>query len=128
MTNKELIELKKELESEESSILGIKGEEYAVGDSDRLKFFKDYADKLGISTQMVCAVFLLKHINSILEYAKTGNDSAEGIISRINDARNYLLFMAALENDSLKESDYKLELSEDYKNYLHYIEDTEIVD
>lgn len=127
MNSKELLELKKELESEEANILGIKGDEYAVGNADRLEFFRDYANKLGISTQMVCAVFLLKHINSIIKYAKTGEDSAEGIMGRINDARNYLLFMAALSKGgtSNKQTD---SIPEDYKKYLHYIEDTEIVD
>lgn len=96
MNSAELNKLKTYLESEENKILFSKGTEYVVSNDDRLNFFHEYANKLGADPKMVCAIFLMKHINSILNYVKTGKDSVEGIKGRIMDARNYLLFMEAL--------------------------------
>lgn len=90
------------MEDIESQILGTKGTEYIVSNDDRLKFFKDYSTSLDISPEVVCSIFLMKHINSILNFVKTGKQGEEGITGRINDARNYLLFLQALveENNS----------------------------
>jgi len=91
------------LEDSESKILGTKGNEYVVSNEDRLKFFKDYATQLGIDPKIVCSIFLMKHINSILNFAKTNQSYSESIKGRINDARNYLLFMWALVEDEVNE-------------------------
>ena len=90
------------MEDIESQILGTKGTEYIVSNDDRLKFFKDYSTSLDISPEVVCSIFLMKNINSILNFVKTGKQGEEGITGRINDARNYLLFLQALveENNS----------------------------
>lgn len=96
MNSFELKQVKRQLEGEEGNILFSKGTEYIVSNDDRLNFFYEYANKLGADPKMVCAIFLMKHINSILNYVKTGKDSIEGIKGRIMDARNYLLFMEAL--------------------------------
>ena len=102
MNSSELNKLKLRMEDIEGQILGTKGTEYIVSNDDRLKFFKDYSTSLGISPEVVCSIFLMKHINSILNFVKTGKQGEEGITGRINDARNYLLFLQALveENNS----------------------------
>ena len=102
MNSSELNKLKLRMEDIESQILGTKGTEYIVSNDDRLKFFKDYSTSLDISPEVVCSIFLMKHINSILNFVKTGKQGEEGITGRINDARNYLLFLQALveENNS----------------------------
>lgn len=99
MNTNKLQQIKTKLESMENDILGTKGNEYVVSNEDRLKFFKDYGTQLGINPKIVCSIFLMKHINSILNYVKTGYTGIEGIIGRINDARNYLLFLAALKEE-----------------------------
>ena len=96
MNGFELKKLKGELEQGENNILFTKGTEYALSQDDRLAFFREYSSKLGIDAKMVCAIFLMKHVNSILNYVKTGKSGAEDIKGRIMDARNYLLFMEAL--------------------------------
>lgn len=103
MNTKQLNDIKCMLEDSESSILGTKGNEYVVSNDDRLKFFKDYATQLGIDPKIVCSIFLMKHINSILNFAKTNQSYSESIKGRINDARNYLLFMWALIEDEINE-------------------------
>ena len=102
MNSSELNKLKLRMEDIEGQILGTKGTEYIVSNDDRLKFFKDYSTSLGISPEVVCSILLMKHINSILNFVKTGKQGEEGITGRINDARNYLLFLQALveENNS----------------------------
>lgn len=99
MTNSELKKLKQDMEQKESSLLGTKGTEYIVSNEDRLKFFYDYVKQLDVDPKVVCAIFLMKHINSILNFAKTGVSGSESIDGRINDARNYLLFMSALAHE-----------------------------
>lgn len=103
MNTKQLNDIKCMLEDSESAILGTKGNEYVVSNDDRLKFFKDYATQLGIDPKIVCSIFLMKHINSILNFAKTNQSYSESIKGRINDARNYLLFMWALIEDEINE-------------------------
>lgn len=103
MNTKQLNDIKCMLEETESKILGTKGNEYVVSNEDRLKFFKDYATQLGIDPKIVCSIFLMKHINSILNFAKTNQSYSESIKGRINDARNYLLFMWALVEDEINE-------------------------
>lgn len=103
MNTKQLNDIKCMLEDAESQILGTKGNEYVVSNEDRLKFFKDYATQLGIDPKIVCSIFLMKHINSILNFAKTNQSYSENIKGRINDARNYLLFMQALIEDEINE-------------------------
>lgn len=103
MNTKQLNDIKCMLEDAESKILGTKGNEYVVSNEDRLKFFKDYATQLGIDPKIVCSIFLMKHINSILNFAKTNQSYSESIKGRINDARNYLLFMWALVEDEINE-------------------------
>ena len=103
MNTKQLNDIKCMLEETESKILGTKGNEYVVSNEDRLKFFKDYATQLGIDPKIVCSIFLMKHINSILNFAKTNQSYSESIKGRINDARNYLLFMWALVEDEANE-------------------------
>lgn len=103
MNTNQLNDIKCMLEDAESKILGTKGNEYVVSNEDRLKFFKDYATQLGIDPKIVCSIFLMKHINSILNFAKTNQSYSESIKGRINDARNYLLFMWALVEDEVNE-------------------------
>ena len=111
MTSNELRELKQSLEQQESNLLGTKGTEYIVSNENRLKFFYDYAKQLDVDPKVVCAIFLMKHINSILNFAKTGVSGSESIDGRINDARNYLLFMSALAHEQKSVDDTPEECS-----------------
>ena len=121
MNTHNLQKLKQQMEQVEGNILGTKGTEYIVSSEDRLKFFHDYAEQLGVDPKTVCAIFLMKHINSILNYVKTGKDGVEGIKGRINDARNYLLFMEALIEDT-KDSDYNTNTVKCMTPKLHFVD------
>ena len=86
---------------DEVEMLGVKGNEYAAGDADRLEAFKVIAAQCGISPEKVCLVFLLKHITSICKYVKgASKPTTESFNERIHDARNYLLFLAMLREEN----------------------------
>lgn len=105
MTLDDLKKLHEDIINKETDILLTKGKEYCITE-DRLKFFKDYANKLNITPEKVCAIFMLKHFNSIISYVNSGkNLSDENIESRILDARNYLLLLLALNMDKKVDED-----------------------
>lgn len=121
MTLDELKKLHEDIINKETDILLTKGKEYCITE-DRLKFFKDYANKLNITPEKVCAIFMLKHFNSIISYVNSGkNLSDENIESRILDARNYLLLLLALNKDKKVDEDgyiYYNKIGE-----LHYVDE-----
>jgi len=122
MTLEELKDLHKDIINKETNILLTKGKEYCITE-DRLKFFKDYANKLSITPEKVCAIFLLKHFNSIISYVNSGkNLSDENIESRILDARNYLLLLLALSCEN-KVVDNNENICYNNDKELHYVDE-----
>ena len=121
MTLDELKKLHEDIINKETDILLTKGKEYCITE-DRLKFFKDYANKLNITPEKVCAIFMLKHFNSIISYVNSGkNLSDENIESRILDARNYLLLLLAINKEGKVDEDgyiYYNKIGE-----LHYVDE-----
>jgi len=95
----------KEMIKEEMQCLTVKNEEYTVGSEDSLNNFKSVAEEVGITPIKAWYVFFNKHIRSIANYIKTGSEkSNEPIEERIMDARNYLVFLRALIQESKKEN------------------------
>jgi hypothetical protein len=88
-----------------SKIMGAKGNEYAYGD-DKLINFKKTALAVGVNPETVAAVFLMKHMDSILSFVKKIQEGrtvtelelglSEPIDGRLSDATNYLIFLVAL--------------------------------
>tara|TARA_R100001244_G_scaffold87102_1_gene66722 strand:+ start:304 stop:627 length:324 start_codon:yes stop_codon:yes gene_type:complete len=103
---KDFFDLTKELISQEMEIMKVKGDEYTIGNIDKFQNFKSLAERLGTTPKQILMVYLLKHIDSICNYAITGKESSdEPIEGRIMDARNYLLLLAGLiveEKECLK--------------------------
>lgn len=89
-------------------ILKIGASEYA-GDEDRLKNFKGVADKLHISPEEVCMVYMLKHIDGISTYITNRKIQRDSIYGRITDAINYLILLNAilLESSSIPSGNSK---------------------
>ena len=81
----------------ENMIMYSKGKEYTVSSEDKLKNFKSIGERLGLKPEQILLVYLLKHMDSIRNYVKTGTEACEESISgRIRDARNYLLLLHAM--------------------------------
>lgn len=98
--------------STEQDTLIAKRRAYA-GDGDVLRNFREIGAFLGISPELVCLQYLVKHIQSILNaIRKEGNltytwweGMDEGLAQRITDARNYLALLAALLKERANDVD-----------------------
>ncbi len=73
-------------------VLGVKGHDYTQG-GDRLKNFDRNAERLGLPSRTVLAIYMLKHFDAIETYLKAGEVKSEPIEGRIVDAINYLLLL-----------------------------------
>lgn len=95
-----------------------KGAEYTGDSEDVLLNFKSIGARLGIPPLLVLAVYLNKHMDSFNTFVKRHHASevwgdgpdleymaneGEGIVSRMDDARNYLDLGEALICDSIDE-------------------------
>ena len=81
----------------EHKIMYSKGKEYTVSSDDKLKNFKSVGERLNLKPEEILLVYLLKHMDSIRNYVKTGTEACEESISgRIRDASNYLLLLHAM--------------------------------
>jgi hypothetical protein len=93
------------MQKEENRLMLVKGKEYTVSDEDKFKNFKSIAERMELKTEQVAMIYLLKHMDSIRNYLKTGTESSEeSIMGRIQDARNYLLLLGGIieENRAAK--------------------------
>jgi len=95
------IEWAKYMQEEENKIMLVKGEEYTVSDEDKFKNFKSIGDRMDLKAEEVALIYLLKHMDSIRNYVLNGKEvSDEPIIGRIQDARNYLLLLGGIIEES----------------------------
>lgn len=73
-----------------------KAKEYA-NSADRLANFKRNAAILGTTPETILMVYMMKHIDAIGRYVKTGGQiGSEPIEGRIADAQNYLDLLVCL--------------------------------
>ena len=78
----------------------VKGQDYTLGNVDRLYNFKKVAEFTGLTPQQVWSVYFAKHIFAIFNYVKSGGQcESEAIDGRIMDAINYLLFLHKMETE-----------------------------
>lgn len=76
-------------------ILTTKGHDYTSGsrNDDRLKNFREIAEKFGVKPELVIGIYMYKHWTAIDLYIKEGKVESEPIGSRIADMINYLLLL-----------------------------------
>lgn len=77
--------------SECKEILTAGRAEYAG--EDVLKNFKSCGLDLELPPEVVCFVYLKKHIDGIATYVRTGKKQRDSISGRITDAINYLILL-----------------------------------
>ena len=100
MLSKDFNSLLKIKHEEEENLLSFKGQEYTIGDSDRLIAFKEIAKQIGITPKQVCMVFMTKHFFSLCNYVSgQASPTTEQLSDRVTDLRNYALFLEALDED-----------------------------
>tara|TARA_R100001480_G_scaffold27132_1_gene37380 strand:- start:379 stop:705 length:327 start_codon:yes stop_codon:yes gene_type:complete len=91
----------KSMQDEENRLMLVKGEEYTVSNKDKFKNFKSIGDRMNLRAEQVALIYLLKHMDSIRNYVLNGKEvSEEPIVSRIQDARNYLLLLGGIIEES----------------------------
>ena len=86
------------------SMTATKGEEYSRDNDDQLANFKRQAADLGVSSIMVLAVYLNKHLDAIKSFIKNGREFSEPIGGRIDDSILYLILLKGLISDHRSES------------------------
>jgi hypothetical protein len=73
---------------------------YTRGDVDRLINFKRIGEKRGLSPQAILGVYMQKHLDTIDHWINTGEEDAEGLVSRLDDVRNYCDLLEGLYIES----------------------------
>ena len=92
------------LEALGNDVMGVKGPAYRNSD-DVLANFKRTGAELGIPASLVCAIFMRKHLDSILSWLRKRNPAGaldkvdfesggEPLSGRFTDIRNYVLLLA----------------------------------
>ena len=100
MLSKDFNSLLKIKHEEEEKLLSSKGQEYTIGNSDRLIAFKEIAKQIGITPKQVCMVFMTKHFFSLCNYVSgQASPTTEQLSDRVTDLRNYALFLEAIDED-----------------------------
>lgn len=105
LTTREFMTQRSELNDLCETLLHVKGSEYAQADieDNRLNNFERVAERVASTPPKVLMTYLLKHIDSIEKWVRTGTEGTEGITGRIADARNYLdLLYGMVEHGSMQ--------------------------
>ena len=97
MTREEFNRLVEKMVEEERQTAQTKGEEYA-GSDDVLSNFKHTAQRTGTTVFQAIGTMLLKQVDAVMYFVRTGRTLSEDIRERLKDIRNYAaLFRAAVE-------------------------------
>lgn len=95
--------LAKEFQEKSHGIMLGKRAEYSPHEGDVLQNFRQVGSFQGVKPSEVCIQYMLKHVQSLLEAARSGAfhwdyykpDGTEGLKSRVVDVMNYTLLLAA---------------------------------
>lgn len=99
MNNDELRKFTNDFLMESLKLSENKAIEYTISHTDRHRNFKKVAERVGIDPRQALMTYLLKHVDSICNYLKTGKFSAgENLRSRCIDLLNYTLLLASLDH------------------------------
>lgn len=96
-----LRKLRTQLLTEAEQITQAKQPGYTVGRKDVLSNFKTVAERMGVTPMQAWGVYFLKHVDSIVAYAKDPKiPQGEAMVGRFADAINYLCLGWALYHDN----------------------------
>lgn len=101
MERSEFVEL---IKSEWREILALnekKGRDYA-GDEDVVSNFKRNAEALGVTPEIVWAVYAGKHWDAIQTFCREGDVASEPISGRLRDLIVYCLLLLAINVDKVE--------------------------
>ena len=92
----------------EMELMRVKGKEYTVSDTDKLKNFKSIAERLKSEPEFIATVYLLKHMDSVRNFVLDGVEASdEPIEGRLRDIRNYCLLLGALIKEKREQKNHE---------------------
>lgn len=99
MTHDEITEIIDRTFASITELRQTKGRDYSRGEHDTLSNFKRHAEALGITPEVVWAVYASKHWDAVVSFCKQGQVESEPIEGRIDDMLTYLLLLKGLIED-----------------------------
>jgi hypothetical protein len=95
MTRDERDAIADEVYEAQKVIFATKGTEYTGGNADALYNFKKIGQEYGVEPELVCSIYLEKHLAAI-RYAMQNPVLSEPLLGRIVDACTYLVLLYGL--------------------------------
>lgn len=85
-------------------ILGVKGQDYTIGNKDRLHNFRTVANFCDLTPMQSLGVYFYKHVSAIFAFIKNGGQKeSEPIEGRIADVINYMLLFYKMVKEQRRE-------------------------
>lgn len=103
MQHEKFIEFAEKFFKQLKQQMTVKGHDYRSGSSDHFANFKRNADRLGLTSQQVWAVYANKHHDAVMTYIREGDVQSEPIVGRIGDLISYLFILAAYAEEKAEE-------------------------
>lgn len=112
MNSAERSEAFKKFVAEQTEILEAKNKDYSAGNSDKdanynFRLIAEIMDGAPWTPYSVAMVYKLKHVLSMIAFAKTGKVESEGIHGRHHDDANYTFIMDLLAKDHTERREEK---------------------
>jgi len=100
MTHKDRLDFirKERLERDKIMSINNKAGEYTRMGNANDNFYR-VAEYLGITPEEVCIVYLMKHLDAVLNTAKTGKSLTEDTRSRLHDIANYVEILHSIMHE-----------------------------
>ena len=80
-------------------VMNAKQHDYTGGNADRLIAFRQIADLAGLTLGQVWAVFFLKHVTAVTQWAQGRQPEGEQVMERLVDIINYARFAALIDEE-----------------------------
>lgn len=92
LSTKEFMEIRESLNTQCEALMVAKGREYAQSDieDNRLNNFSRIAERLNSTPYKVLLTYLMKHMDALEKWVRTGAEGSEPIDTRVADLRNYV--------------------------------------
>lgn len=100
MTHSERLEFVRAQRKQRGKIMSLrnKGGEYTRLGLANDNFYR-IADYLGITPEEACIIYLMKHLDAILNTARTGRSLTEDTASRLHDIANYVEILHSIMHE-----------------------------
>lgn len=102
MRDADFIHMREESTRRRFQMCDAKSKAYTKGSDDRLNNFVELGRLLDLPPAVVMAVYFGKHALALFSWYKSGAESSEGMLSTLDDLRNYLDLTEAMYLEGLQ--------------------------